>query len=179
MSAGRTRQYCSSNFILEDIIADGIQLEILRLRGRWKRERIFPNRHNQTWKVWRRGQCDKEIRERPHLTPNHALLPFHPQGSSLHRPLCSWYAWIICQRHSWIVAGERCILGTSTREVRYQISQSDYRRLCLKYLLKPGKCVMQVFARRVDAVHKLLLLLTCSEHWHCTFREPARSGDSI
>lgn len=118
--------------------------------------------------MWRRGQCDKEIQGKAHL--NHALLPFHPQGSSLHRPLCNWYAWIICQRHSWIVAGERCILGTSTREVRYQISQSDYRRLCLKYLLKPGKCVMQVFARRVDAVHKLLLLLTCSEPWHCTFR---------
>lgn len=33
MSAGRTSQYWLSNFILEDIIADGIQLEILRLES--------------------------------------------------------------------------------------------------------------------------------------------------
>lgn len=111
--------------------------------------------------------------------PIHALLPFHPQGRSLHRPLCSWYAWIICQRHSWIVAGEHYSLGTNMREVTFQISQSDYWRFCLKFLLKPGKCIMQVFARRVDVVPKLLLLLACSEPWHCTFGEPALAGDSL
>lgn len=48
------------------------------------------------------------------------------------------------------------------RGVRFQISQSDYWRFCLKYLLKSGKSIMQVFARRADVVHKLLLLLVVS-----------------
>lgn len=179
VSVGRTGQYRTGNFILGEITANRIQPQMMRMRGRWKRERIFQIIHKQKRKVWTRGQGDEEVRERAHLTPIHALLPFHPHGRRLHRPLCGWYAWIICQKHSWIVAVERYFLGTNMRGVRFQISQSDYWRFCLKYLLKPGKYIMQVFARRADAVHKLLLLLTCSEPWHCTFGEPALAGDSL
>lgn len=123
------------------------------------------------------GRWGSPRKSAPH--PHPCIAAFRPQGRRLHRPLCSWYAWIICQRHGWIVAGEHYFLGTNIPGVRFQISKSEYWRFCLKYLLKPGKCTMQVFARRAGVVHKLLLLLTCSELWHCTFGEPALAGDSI
>lgn len=43
------------------------------------------------------------------------------------------------------------------RGVRIQISRSDRWIFCLKYLLKPGKSIMQMFARGAEVDHKLLL----------------------
>lgn len=43
------------------------------------------------------------------------------------------------------------------RGVRFQISQSDCWRFYLKYLLKTGKHIMQMFVRRAEVDHKLLL----------------------
>lgn len=45
---GRTGQYRTGSFILGEITANRIQPEMMRMRGRWKRERIFPNIHKQT-----------------------------------------------------------------------------------------------------------------------------------
>lgn len=41
------------------------------------------------------------------------------------------------------------------------------------------KVCMQVFARRVDVARMSLLLLTCSEPWHCAFGEPSLTGDIV
>lgn len=72
VSVGRTGQYRKGNFILGEITANRVEPEMMRMRGRWKRERIFPNIHKRIWKVWRRGQGDEKVRERAHLTPIHA-----------------------------------------------------------------------------------------------------------
>lgn len=56
-----------------EITANRIQPQMMRMKGRWKRERIFPNIHKQIRKVWRRGQGDEEVRERAHLSPHPCL----------------------------------------------------------------------------------------------------------
>lgn len=61
MSVGRSSQYCIGKFILGEITANGLQPEIMRVRGRWK-----------IGKVWRRGRGDEQVRERGHLSPIHA-----------------------------------------------------------------------------------------------------------